>query len=643
MPISQIKIDGNVESPSSIACSDFTFALSISSDDSEECETSNNSPGLVARLMGLDSLPPVSMNDYCHVDSINMPLMSKNSSWDNIEEESTMNRFQNELLSPIKSHGYVKSKNAAYIMDEESPQPYMRNKMSSLRTLELQEKSEGAQRESRFNVNGKDTEKRRNSGNSTSPHGKGKSVSLATPSKTDVLSKDTLNLNGNRRCMKQKEIKSNQKNCIGQNSDILRQNGLTSKGISATKVLNNKPTRICSSENLTGARKTTNKCDVNSIIESKRSSTRVADKRKEVSVCNRKSSSSQKKRCDQNGARGSDNAVNTFESKSIKCNVTTDESIYNGSFSMKESRDVISFTFTSPLRRKRLESRSTTEQAMETRAGIDVDSFDHSGKVYPEESSLSPSRFHVLDVDALSVMLSHINPPQCTLEVEDCSFGFGSTLEDRFNSMISEPIEDRTVYSSMQDEEVSSSQINESITPEYKVNWFEQSSTRSERMMELEYVKDILSSAELMAGELAVDETENMITPTLFDMLEIQRTEVESYEEYSKTQRKAIFDCVSECLGLKCRQVFVARCKTWPRWITFMRKRWLAEEVYKEMLEFRSMEEEVVVDEIIRKDMCTPLGRWLDFDIEAFENGLEIELDIVTFLIDELVSDLWLV
>ncbi|KAL5058928.1 hypothetical protein RYX36_030532 [Vicia faba] len=75
MPITQIKIDGNVESPSSIACSDFTFALSISSDDSEECETSNNSPWLVARLMGLDSLPPVSMNDYCPIDSINMPLM----------------------------------------------------------------------------------------------------------------------------------------------------------------------------------------------------------------------------------------------------------------------------------------------------------------------------------------------------------------------------------------------------------------------------------------------------------------------------------------------------------------------------------------------------------------------------------------
>jgi hypothetical protein len=49
------------------------------------------------------------------------------------------------------------------------------------------------------------------------------------------------------------------------------------------------------------------------------------------------------------------------------------------------------------------------------------------------------------------------------------------------------------------------------------------------------------------------------------------------------------------------------------------------------------------VDEIISKDMSTPLGRWLDYDIEVSENGLELEFDIVTYLIDELVCDLWLV
>ncbi|XP_039685474.1 uncharacterized protein [Medicago truncatula] len=726
------------------------------SDDDEGCD---KPPGLVARLMGLDSLSQCSSTSLCcHLDSLNMALKSNKSSCDTIEPKAhkvgntTMKRFQNETLfsksakpisvthnkhlSPIKSHVNMKPKNTAYIMGASakrivaSPELYMRSTMSSighlsvpLRTLDLQEKLEIAQLGSKMRSNlYKSTsifKGSRDSENNRSCLGKGKFASLATPSKTLVQSRDTLNLNGNRRYLKKKEIKSNHKNWNGQNSTVLRQ---TSKGKSSSKVDTNKSTQTCSSESSTGARTTTNKCAVNSYYESKKSRTRVTDKQKELSVSKRKSSS-EKKRCDQNDARGSDNVVNTHDRKSIKCNVTMDESIYNDAYSMTESRDVISFTFKSPLRKNASQSQSTTKQVMETRTRIDVDSFLHVDKVYP-------TRLHVMDVDTLSVMLSHINPPQCTLEIERCSDDFESISEDRFNNMacntsrehdnffhlnllsdkldsmddnccssnyytipgmnqqlqISEPMEDlsrnsnesrddlcyqhtRTVatfenpfisksnldsedstyggnrvYSSMQDEKVYSSQINESISPEYKMNWSEKSSTRSSRMMELEYVKDILRNVELIAEELVVGETDNIMMLTLFDLLENQRTGVESYEEYSKLKRKAIFDCVSECIELRCRQVFVTRCKAWPRCMvaSVKRKGWLAE-VYKEMVEFRSMEEEVMVDELVSKDMSTPLGRWLDFDIEAFENGLELELDIVTYLIDELVSDLWLV
>lgn len=760
MPMSQIKMDDNGKNPSDIASSDFNFALlSISSDDDEGCD---KAPGLVARLMGLDSLSQCSSTSLCcHLDSLNMALKSNKSSCDTIEPKAhkmgntTMKRFQNETLSPrsakpisvthnkhlspIKSHVSMKPKNAAYLEAsaksiEASPQLYMRSTMSSvghlsvpLRTLDLQEKLETAQHgtkmRSKLYKSTSTFKGSRDSENNRSCLGKGKSASLVTPSNAEVQSRDMLNLNGNRRYLKKKEIKSNQKNCNGQNSTVLRQ---TSKGKSTSKVDTNKSTQTCSSESSTSARTITNKCGVNSNIESKRSSTRVTDKQKEFSVSKRKSSS-EKKRRDQNDARGSDNVVNTHDRKSIKCNVTMDESTCNDAYSMTESRDVISFTFTSPLRKNISQSQSTTKQVMETGTRIDVDSFHHVDKVYPEKLSLSPMRLHVMDLDSLSVMLSHINPPQCASEIERCSVGFESILEDRFNSMvcntsrecdnsfdlnllsdklgsmddnccssnydtmlgmnqqlqISEPMEDpscnnknesgndlcyqhtRTVatfenpfisksnldsedstcggsrvYSSMQDEEVYSSQINESISPEYKMNWLEQSSTKSSRMMELEYVKDILSNVELMA-----EETDNIMMPTLFDLLENRRTGVESYEEYSKLKRKAIFDCVSECMELRCRQVFVERCKAWPRCMvaSVMRKGWLAEEVYKEMLEFRSMEEKVMVDELVSKDMGTSLGRWLDFDIEAFENGLEFELHIVTYLIDELVSDLWLV
>lgn len=220
------------------------------------------------------------------------------------------------------------------------------------------------------------------------------------------------------------------------------------------------------------------------------------------------------------------------------------------------------------------------------------------------------------------------------------------------------------VYSSMQSEEVSNfPPINESVSLENKVNWSEKSSntvveeslaikqlsglsilvdfTKSTSNIELEYVNDILSNAELMAEEFVVGETDKVIMPNMFDVLENKNNGAENYKEYSKLERKVLFDSVSECLELRCRQAFVGSCKAWPRWVaSVQRKSWLAEELYKEMLGFKSMEEEVMVDELVSKDMSTGCGRWLDFDIEAFEEGLDVELDIVTYLINELVSDL---
>lgn len=216
----------------------------------------------------------------------------------------------------------------------------------------------------------------------------------------------------------------------------------------------------------------------------------------------------------------------------------------------------------------------------------------------------------------------------------------------------------------MQDEEVSNfSLMNESMSLENEAEWSEQSSsivmgdnmaseqssvmsnsaefTRSARNMELEYVKDIFSNAELMAEEFVVGETDKIIMENLFDKLENEGLGAENYEEYSKIERKTIFDTVSECLELRCKQVFVGSCKAWPKWVaSVQRKKCLAEEFYKEMLSFRNMEDGVEVDELVSKDMSTGWGRWLDFDIEACEEGSELEFDIVTCLINELVSDL---
>ncbi|KAL5196152.1 hypothetical protein HKD37_20G057826 [Glycine soja] len=845
MPKSQdnrIKMDNNRVNPSNNASCDIDCAISINSDEGCGAKV----PGLVARLMGLDSLPVSTVSGLsssstslygsnslgsshspdddvlhsmvdccCPVDPINMRLKPEKSSWAAMQSRAqkvgnpAMKRFQtemlppksvkpipvthNKLLSPIKSPGYTQPKHAAHVMEaaakiiEASSQPCRRNRMSSsgsssvpLRILDLKEKLEAAQYEFKFMdthtanpLNGKPSERRNNLYKSSSSFkgsrdsvknsscqlaSKGKSASLAMPSKTNAQSRDELTLNGNRRYMrqnKQNDVKSNQfprsqkkqivdrarvmqqRACTGQSSNVLgknnqKQNSVTNKGGSASKVDSNKPTQTWSSESSTGAKKTTKKVVVNANIEPKRFGTRITDTIKEFPVSKRKGIFQKKNYSSSdvhNEARGSNSAANTYENKSVKCNITTDRSIDQDAFSMKGSNGVISFTFTSPLRRNMPELQSSTEQVMGTRNEIEVNSCN-SDKLYPQKSSFSPPRLHVIDGDALSVLLekklqeltSRINPPQCSLTTEGSSTGLRSSLEDKCQSVLSTTVREQdrifhnkldsmhdncsssdimmlsmnqqlqtsesmeepscssnsesqngsylhsaygsTIYSSMQDEEVSNfSPMNESLSLENKAEWSEQSSsivmgdnmaseqlslmsnsaeyTRSARNMELEYVKDIFSNAELMAEEFVVGETDKIIMENLFDKLENEGLGAENYEEYSKIERKIIFDTVSECLELRCKQVFVGSCKAWPKWVaSVQRKKCLAEEFYKEMLSFRNMEDGVEVDELVSKDMSTGWGRWLDFDIEACEEGSELEFDIVTCLINELVSDL---
>ncbi|CAJ1976087.1 unnamed protein product [Sphenostylis stenocarpa] len=820
--VNRIKMDDNGANRSNNASCGFDCALSISSDEGY----GTKAPGLLARLMGLDSLPVSNVSelsssstslygsnslgsshsrdgdalhstvDYCClVDLINIGLKPVNSSWSVMESKvinPAMKRFQtevlpprsakiipvthNKLLSPIKSPGHFPPKHAAHVMEaaakiiEASPQPCMRNRISSagpssvpLRILYLKDKLEAAQYESMFSckhtvnpLNVKPSE-RRNSLYKSAPSlkdsrdseknsscrlaSKGKSVSLAIPSTTNVHSRDELTLNVNRGYVKRKghiDIKSNklprsqkkqitdrarfmqQKACTGQNNNVLGKNNQklsseTNKGNLASKADSNKPTQTWSSESSTRAKKTTKKGAVKANSESKRSGTRVTGTPKEIPVSKR---ISQKKnyinRDVHNEGRGTHTAANNYENKSIKCNVTTDGSINQDAFSMKGSNGVISFTFTSPLRRNMPELQSSDEQMMGTRNKIDANSCSNNDKLYPKKSSLSPPRLHVIDGDALSVLLekklqeltSRINPTQCSPMKEGTAAGledrrfhpnlFSNKLDSRHDNCLSsdnmvlnmnqqlqtsesmegpscssssesrsgsylDSVYGSTVYSSMQDEEVTDfTPMNESLPLENEAEWSEQSSsivlgdgvvaieqssvipnsvefTSSSRNVELEYVKDILNNAELMTEEFVMGETDKIMMPNLFDMLETKSIVAENYEKYSKIERRVMFDTISECLELRCRQVFVGSCKAWLKWVASVQKKSsLAEELYKEILSLRSMEE-LVVDELVCNDMS---AGWLDFNTEASEKGSELEFDVVTCLMNELVSDL---
>ncbi|KAI4349912.1 hypothetical protein L6164_010454 [Bauhinia variegata] len=845
MPKSQfnrIKVDENGASPRDTESCDFNCALSIDSD--EGCGI--KAPGLVARLMGLDSLPASTVAELsfttlygsnslrpCHshedtlvsatvshpANYINMPNKMEKPSWDAMESRAQkvqnrpIKRFQtemlppksakpipvthNKLLSPIKSPGVIPPKNAARIMEaaakiiEGSPRAYMKNKVlsSSAQYASLPKlvnpstsnplKDKNSDRSNNvYNctpaLKGSRDSAKRSSHQSGS---KGKTVSLATQAKANVDSRDSSTSNGNRGYRKQKEqeeSKSSQRPIIQQvmqrrthtnrNSNVPGQdthnrNSLINKGKSASKDSDsNKPsTRTKSFESSIGSSKMKNEGTVNTNIGPKRSNRRAVDSRSEFSLSKTKNSS-QKKRCTGrdvlNEARVTDNAVNNYEGKSIKCNITAD-SMNTVAFNMNKSKEVISFTFTSPLRRSMPELQSSA-QVMGIENSIDMDTLGQNVKLHPKKLSLSPPGLHMVDGDALSTLLerklqelaSRINSSQCTLATEESSAGFTSLedevhtkvgtesseqdrsfhpdlLGDKLDSMHdcdcssgvsllfnmnqlerSEALEEHgcsnyseignehgsqhyravtnfqsplanesyldsedsaygsTVNSSVQEEEVSNfSPTNESVSLEGELNSSQRSpSTLSEKMtlkqssgksnltdfkrsgnLELEYVKDVVNNAELMAEDFVLGQTNKIVMQNLFDALESRGKVTENHgEEFSKLERKVLFDCVCECLELRCTQTFVGSCKAWPRWATsIQRKDWLAEDLYREMVGFKSTKE-VTEDELVHKDMSSGYGRWVDFDIEAFEEGLEVEWDILSCLISELVSDVLL-
>ncbi|KAM3338154.1 hypothetical protein P3S68_031371 [Capsicum galapagoense] len=156
---------------------------------------------------------------------------------------------------------------------------------------------------------------------------------------------------------------------------------------------------------------------------------------------------------------------------------------------------------------------------------------------------------------------------------------------------------------------------------------------------ELEYVKDILHNIELMFMDFAVGRSQEIINLHLFDQLE--RVNGHGQDEL-KQRRKVIFDCVGECLDLRCKQYVEGGYVTWSKGLLMVKnKKRLAEEVYREISGWSGMGN-CMVDELVDKDMSSYFGRWLDFEVETFELGIQIEKRLLNSLIDEVVADILL-
>ncbi|KAL0412959.1 UNVERIFIED_CONTAM: hypothetical protein Sradi_1497600 [Sesamum radiatum] len=157
---------------------------------------------------------------------------------------------------------------------------------------------------------------------------------------------------------------------------------------------------------------------------------------------------------------------------------------------------------------------------------------------------------------------------------------------------------------------------------------------------ELQYIEHILCNAELMLEEFALGRVHTVISPDFFHQLENQKLgPKKSTDEHFKIPLKLLYDCVGECIEVRCECLLTGSQKVWAKQMTlFHKKQRLANELYREISSWENIEE-LMADELVDKDMSCRNGRWTDFEIEAFEEGVEIQKSMLTSLIDELIQD----
>ncbi|XP_033148210.1 uncharacterized protein LOC103870803 [Brassica rapa] len=670
----------------------------VTSDDRQ----GSRAPSVVARLMGLESLPipnsleqPRSNPDfdpfflsssrkastwdaYESLGYVNLRSHYDGVSWDHLDSRTNnneahrlpINRFQtetlppksakpisvthNRLLSPIRSPGFVQSRNPAQVMEAASrmiePSPRIaaaKARFSSsseasssipMRIRDLREKLEASQNKQTPQIsNGS-----RN--NNKYLRGKNETSSLKTQEANKLLGKtgrvkppsvSAAHTKANSIHKQESSTPSSSTN-RAQKEKIVTKNRIVKKDLASTRKTvakqnnqkQNQPALMSISKQKSS--KVMNKVVNKVLVESGTSSKKPGPKKN--LPCNKKPA---------NGVQEpgviSEKLIKRGE-KLKKCNISVEGD-------RKKDMDVISFTFSSPI--KGISStKRTTDQERDSAlslSAINGDSLNilleqklreltskiessSSGLTQEGESSGSISKDWVngtisLPSDDLDKVSSEGE------SVSDCTSFFNNRKfqaeEQEVNSFGTEA-EDLQISNSHN--EIEETELSESVT-------LAEAEEEGHRDWELEYITEIISSNQLMVKEISLGMATDILPWSLFDELESKR------DPRGNIERKTLFEFVNECLTLKCEKTFMGSCRGS---FLFGRKEVLAEEVKREIERLKKMREMMMVDELVDSEMSSFEGRWLDYKREAYEEGSEIEEEILSDLVDELVNDLLL-
>ncbi|KZV22325.1 hypothetical protein F511_05279 [Dorcoceras hygrometricum] len=820
--------------------SEYSCASSVT----EEDIYATKAPGVVARLMGLDSMPKSSVpQPYStpHFDSLSVQssyYSTKNleSSQDPLQGVWSQNimepkyqkvihrpieKFQTEilppksaksipvthhkLLSPIKSVNFIPSKDAAQIMEaaariiEPGPQASTKSKLllvgsssGPLRIRDLKEKAQATQKTSNLFERSHESSELCTNKNirehllnkswdglvdaeelTSIGKNRGKSISLALQAKANVKKREGLNLNGSRSVAGKEasELNSNQlfknqsitqsalKRPTSHNSSsVLRQNNqkqncMVDKG----KLPLKSGGKVVTVDSTTSSHKDSKNFSGNSKVSSRKWGSDLKDDKGEV-LGSRSERVTRKKRSIDGSYQPERNqaaqSMRTHKNgKSIQSSAIVDGQTRWDQDSRGNGVDIVSFTFTSPMRRsgsgsdtsmdigenhKMFTSDSRSKKALLSSEGISSSKFSFRGHNLRGSDMLSAlleqklkELTHAVEFSNLktravlhdSVLSPNTEPTAqqentkggvhpdnifsgaCTSFCPADSQNFTTTSQKYQEGTKEETIEhcnstsqskisiDRrlpspvsvlehhsflescnssdTASSNFSCKKNSSSIYAQGLPGTYTLGTLltiegdaelsdsassstaaktlatsqETSSTLANCVKpmkwELAYIKDIICNIDQSFTDYALGRARTVIKPHLFDQMERQkRFSNGPGGPIPQTNRRVLFQCVSECLDLKCRQYVVGGSKQWIKGLSWVRrKERLAEEIYDEISGWIAIGDSLV-DELVDKDMSSHHGRWLDFETEAFELGIQIQSRILNSLIDEVVADM---